>query len=114
MNHTTLESKTVKQCIRGKAKLQLKSYLTNRTQAVKEVTCGIPQGRILGPIPFLTYINDFLFLIQNISADIERVNEWLKANKLALILNTQKNNYAIFNTGTTYGDIDIKVDSVLL
>ena len=75
VDHQILLNKMYKYGIRGIAFKWMESYLSNRRQFVlfkdvqteyATVTCGVPQGSIMGPLLFLLYVND----IANVSTSL--------------------------------------------
>ena len=107
----------------------IKSYLEGRKQIVEAngirslagtVTCGVPQGSILGPLLFLCYINDMpmsvrckvllyaddsalivsgkdpKIIAETLSKELGSCRQWLIDNKLSLHLG--KTEYILFGT----------------
>ena len=127
VNHNILIQKLKHYGINGKANDWISSYLNNRNQSVKlngvlsnqnSISCGVPQGSILGPLLFLIYINDMhralpqstvyhfaddtnlVFNCKNqkihktINNELKLLFDWLCANRLSL--NVAKTEFIIF------------------
>ena len=146
LEHAILLQKLNHYSIRSVELKLLTNYLRSRTQYVAydkatsdiyPITTGIPQDFILGPLLFITYINDICntsklfkiiiyaddttlystldvfgtFTTKEINLEITKITDWVKLNKLSI--NIKKSKFRVFHMPQLQVNIPkIKIENI--